>query len=187
MIEGRYQTFWRRLGASFIDGLIFHPLNLLNKHIWEHQIDHSVIFLLTWYLAYMLLFRLYSILLHGWFGQTLGKMACGVIILDVSEHKKLSMFQAIKRDILPVITFFIYAAIFTPLILQKNFPVLWEEAPVTHKILIYSILIWTILELITMLASKKRRALHDFIAGSVVVKKAYLTRLSEQPEQVEDL
>jgi uncharacterized RDD family membrane protein YckC len=34
-------------------------------------------------------------------------------------------------------------------------------------------LVWILLELITMLANKKRRAIHDFIAGSVVIRTDY--------------
>ncbi len=174
MIEERYRTFWRRFGAASVDGFVFYPLGFLNKHIWAHQNDHSVMILLSWFLGYMLLWRLYSILMHGWFGQTLGKMACGVIVLDASEHRKLSMLQAIKRDIFPVITFFTSIAIFTPAIMQKNYPISWKEVPAIHEIIFYSGMVWILLEMITMLASKKRRALHDFIAGSVVVRKESL-------------
>jgi uncharacterized RDD family membrane protein YckC len=33
-------------------------------------------------------------------------------------------------------------------------------------------LLWFLLEIITLFANKKRRALHDFIAGSVVIRKS---------------
>lgn len=41
----------------------------------------------------------------------------------------------------------------------------------TYQVIIYSWSAWAVSELVTMLLDKKRRALHDFIAGSVVVKK----------------
>jgi uncharacterized RDD family membrane protein YckC len=37
--------------------------------------------------------------------------------------------------------------------------------------------IWFIIEIVTCLLNEKRRALHDYIAGTVVVKNDYLTNL----------
>jgi uncharacterized RDD family membrane protein YckC len=39
---------------------------------------------------------------------------------------------------------------------------------------------WFVLELLTMLTNNKRRALHDFIAGSVVVR---LARTGDAPNE----
>jgi uncharacterized RDD family membrane protein YckC len=37
--------------------------------------------------------------------------------------------------------------------------------------------IWFYSELIVMLTNKKRRAIHDYMAGTVIVKTQYLSRL----------
>ena len=45
-----------------------------------------------------------------------------------------------------------------------------ENVNTVNWIISFSGLAWFLIEVITMLANNKRRALHDFIAGSVVVR-----------------
>ena len=45
-----------------------------------------------------------------------------------------------------------------------------SSLPVLFQFLLAISLIWTVLEILTMLTNDKRRALHDYIAGTVVVK-----------------
>jgi uncharacterized RDD family membrane protein YckC len=126
------------------------------------------------YIIHSSLSPIYSILLHGFFGQTLGKMATGVIVIDASEQGELSMSQAIRRDIVPVITSFLsIAVIFRPILRGNTFPnrASW---PMGLWILSFSSALWFLLEFITMLTNQRRRAVHDLIAGSVVVKKIVL-------------
>ena len=115
-------------------------------------------------------FLAYSIWMHGRYGQTLGKMACKVIVLDVSEHP-LSMRQAVLRDILSVVLLPIGLVMAIPRILRGgdvNAPI---NMTTIDWIIAYSMYAWFIIEIVTMLTNNKRRALHDFIAGSVVIDK----------------
>ena len=106
--------------------------------------------------------------MHGAYGQTLGKMITSVKVLDLSENK-LSYKQAALRDIVPLLDWPIgiygsYQASFGGLGFAEEFTSL-------PMIIYFSILFgWALLEIITMLFNKKRSAIHDFIAGSVVVK-----------------
>ncbi len=163
----KYQTFWRRFWALNIDGLLFFPLSLLHVWIISTQIKGLPLFL--WVLTTSAAHVLYFILMHAAFGQTIGKMITRVIVLDVHESK-LSYRQAVLRDIVPLIVW--------PLNIHWAYSMAYggvSEMELmeirTYQVVMYSWGAWAILELVTMLLNKKRRALHDFIAGSVVVKK----------------
>lgn len=112
----------------------------------------------------------YSIWMHGRFGQTLGKMACKVVVLDVSE-RPLTMKQAVLRDILSVVLLPVCLLLEIPRILHGVDIYSVEQTSVADSVVHYAWQGWFWIEVVTMLTNKKRRALHDFIAGSVVVRK----------------
>jgi uncharacterized RDD family membrane protein YckC len=116
--------------------------------------------------------------MHGYKGQTLGKMVCKVRVLDITENK-LSLSQAFMRDIVLIISNFIFSlyilfnsSIYIKLVTSNNFIEDFSAFPIWFRVLAMMSFIWTLLEIITMLTNKKRRAIHDFIAGSVVKREA---------------
>ena len=117
----------------------------------------------------LIAFPLYSIWMHGRHGQTLGKMACKVIVLDVSQ-RLLSMRQAVLRDIYSVVVLPIQLMIEIPRVIQGIDIFAFENRTTIDSVALYSGWAWFVIEVVTLLANKKRRALHDFIAGSVVIR-----------------
>jgi len=168
MIEQKYSTFWPRFAAGFIDGLIFWPVGWLCLFVYSHSA--SIFVQVPVYIFDSTVFLVYSIWMHGKFGQTLGKMACKVIVLDVSE-RPLSVKQAVFRDILGVVLLPIGLAIDIPRIVHGINVYSPAHFTTIDWILSSSVQCWFVIEIITMLTNRKRRALHDFIAGSVVVRK----------------
>jgi len=162
----KYATLWRRFCASLIDGLIFAPLTCL--YLYAPVRSASVPLQVLAYVTYCSAYSLYSIWMHGKYGQTLGKMACKVIVLDVSEMP-LSMKQAALRNIYSVVVVPIYLVVNIPLIL-RGVDITSRANSTPNQILMYLAMAWFALEIVTVLANAKRRALHDFIAGSVVVR-----------------
>lgn len=154
----RYSTFGERLFANIIDGFILRLFGLLLSIISVPDSSFYSKSLLPFTLFYPVL---YTILLHGFAGQTIGKMLIGIKIFDKSEKVKNSFGQAVLRDIVPIgiILIFYLTSI---LGLTSDSSVL--------AFLQYTIIIWSLVEIITLLFSKKHRALHDFIAGTVVLK-----------------
>lgn len=168
MIEYKYSTFTPRLCAGFLDGIIFWPVQWLSW--FAHTHSSSVLLQVLIYIINSFSFVVYSVWMHGKFGQTLGKMACKVVVLDVSE-RPLSMKQAVLRDILDVILVPVGLAVDIPRIISGVDIYAPKSLTLFDDIMFYSTMGWFLVELITMLTNKKRRALHDFIAGSVVVRK----------------
>lgn len=101
MIETKYKTFWPRFWTGWIDSLVFMPIAVINHFIWKSYDQLPIVVVTLWYLVHSLSGYAYIILMHGKYGQTLGKMATHVKVLDLSENR-LTFSQAIKRDIIPL-------------------------------------------------------------------------------------
>ena len=173
----KYHTFWPRFWAGWIDSLVLLPLWFADFLIWANV--SSLALLVPWYLFYAVVEPMYTIGLHAKYGQTIGKMVMGVKVLDISEQK-LSLKQAVLRDIVPLVLTILGVASMLPSVVRGINPYSPEfELTTLDLIAIYAGIGWALVELVTMLSNPKRRAIHDFIAGSVVVR---LRGLPETPE-----
>jgi uncharacterized RDD family membrane protein YckC len=170
VVENRFKTFWRRVWAGTIDSTVFWPLVFVNTWVWKTFKDHSVL-LLFWFIFSSTVFHIYNIVFHGIYGQTLGKMAVNVKVVNVSGDK-LSMSQAFRRDMVPLFFLAISLAFDGPKILHGIYPP--NPAFIKLNFIFFLTLFtgmgWFFAEVITMLTNNRRRAIHDYIAGSVVVK-----------------
>jgi uncharacterized RDD family membrane protein YckC len=143
-------------------------LQYLNDHLFMKP-GRSAPLLISWATFFALTMLLYSILLHARFGQTVGEMIMHVKVWDVSETRVPSLKQALLRDIGPVI--FQLAGLFGIifLVLTNRYEVQERHADtLPERIIAWASVSWFLLELITMFTNRKRRALHDLIAGTVV-------------------
>ena len=172
MIESKYQTFWRRFWAGNIDSLLFLPLMYLDP--WHFSQRLPVVFLVVWFIFHETAWYFYSVIMHGRYGQTLGKMICKIRVVDKSEEKPISYRQAFFRDCIVIITDISFSATMLPTVMQGKNPYEMTDAKDWIFMFLWSSinLFWFLAELITLLTNKKRRAIHDFIAGSVVVKSS---------------
>lgn len=172
----KHATFWRRVGAILLDGLIFLPVAigaLYLSHASSDPVSQAVPGLIA-----ALLLCLYTLLLHGRNGQTVGKLATGVRVLDRAEDK-LTMAGAITRDLVPLSLAIALFVVIVNVGLPSGLSGLEFPAPIPGLdfaslipgLALLSInLIWGLLEILTMTTNRKRRAVQDLIAGSVVVR-----------------
>jgi len=170
--ENKYRTFWRRFWAAIFDAII------LGVPLWIGAVAAAsagvVASAMSPYVrqAMELVVLAYSIGMHARYGQTLGKMATGVKVLDVTESRDLSLRQAIVRDIVPLLV----AATSTVYLLTLGAMPEVAETGGTAAVAQYAVgvvvPVWVIAEVVTMLFNRKRRAVHDFIAGTVVIRIA---------------
>ena len=164
-MEAIYRTFWPRFWAGVVDGIVFIPITFIDR--WVYSNIHWIGVLAIWFVFAQSLPYLYNVLMHGKYGQTVGKMATKVKVVDVSLAK-LSMRQAFLRDSVYIALTTVGIIIGVPGIIDGESPY-QNQIPVSAWILAYTSFAWFVVELVTMLTNSKRRALHDFIAGSVVV------------------
>lgn len=163
----RYRTFWERFWAGFVDGLVFVPIGLLNNYISKHA--QPGVLLICWAIFQSLTVLGYSILMHARYGQTVGKMFMGVKVWDVSESRLPSLKQAFLRDIgnvVPNVAGLVYLVFLMVSHQYTNPNQQLHNLP--GEIIGWAGSVWFLLEVVTMLTNQKRRALHDFIARTVV-------------------
>lgn len=108
---------------------------------------------------------------HARRGQTVGKKAMGVKVLDVSEQRIPTFGQAFLRDAVYIVMSVGSLAYFIYLVSVHQYVTGNEQVNgVPGRILVYAGLGWFLLEVVSMLTNPKRRAFHDIIAKTVVLK-----------------
>jgi uncharacterized RDD family membrane protein YckC len=160
----KYQTLWSRFWALILDVILLLPLVIIAESIKSAGFSAEVkpvLFLIT-----SLAQTTYFIVMHGFFGQTVGKMLMKVKVLDASESA-VKFRQALIRDLPQLVSTvgsFIFFYPLSPDEIDPNSPDYWKNP---FFVLIF---IWGTADLLSVLTNDKRRALHDYLAGTVVVK-----------------
>ncbi len=172
--DQRYRTFWPRLWASITDALvlsvlIYIPQNFATFYpaVWDTALWLAVI-VIVW--GYPVISWVYSVYLHGRFGQTVGKMFTRVRVVNALTEEPITFRHALLRDCVPIL-------LSIPLLIYNSY-LLLIESPVRGSSALNELANWTLyirgiwwfVEIITMLTNDRRRAVHDFIAGTVVVR-----------------
>lgn len=174
-----YAGFWRRLGAYVIDFAIVAPLGLLTLKLIYVSRDA--------YLVGLIVGALIAILFHVYlvkrFGGTPGKMVLGLRITRLDGSPVGYKEASIRYSVLFVISILLsvpllmnlfgmsdaeYAAFASA---KPSLRSLEVGAPAWYQPLQYFGSIWVYSEFIVLLTNKKRRALHDFMAGTVVIRR----------------
>lgn len=164
-VEYSYQTIGARIVARFIDGFLFIPFWFLYLLFAQGE-DATAFWLMT--IANFLAVEAYTIYFHGRFGQTLGKMAMKVKVYDINGGK-LSYQQAFYREAIDVSAFFIRYLPLAPAALAGRDPHKADGLAAYANYLSWGILV---VDFLAVFSNAQRRAGHDFIAGSVVVRMA---------------
>ena len=167
--QERYHTFWRRFFAQWVDGIVLIPLSFIGIWIMKAASEQEFV-LYLWQFISSIAVYIYTILMHGYFGQTVGKMACGVIVMDKSETHRINFMQALYRDCVPLTLMLLFMIISNPLAIKAGQTETFNGPPVIMILFGSLNIIWSVTEIVTMLSNNKRRAFHDFLAGSVVVR-----------------
>jgi len=164
----RYSTFWRRFWAEWIDVLIFLPWFLAHHFVLKHPPKAAV--LICWVTLYFLVLRGYKVVLHARFGQTAGKAVTRIRVMNIAEDRLPSIKQAFLREIGSIILSACTLGYWIYLITTHNFTAKARLASIFLSILFKLDFGWIVMEFVTMMTNKRRRAIHDFIASTVVVR-----------------
>jgi uncharacterized RDD family membrane protein YckC len=172
----RLATFWQRLAATGIDLLILLPIGLI--HLWLDSLSRQAALALAVPLGFVGVG--YSLYAHGRYGQTVGKWAMGIRVVQVTSEP-IGWRHAWLRssvDLLFCALWVIGRTVALATIPDLEYDGLgWSkrtDSIVAHEP-IWSIwamrfeMVWFWSEVVTMLFNRQRRALHDFLAGTLVV------------------
>ena len=171
----KYGGFWRRACALVIDTVIFLPLALVYVWLWYE----SRLLALVANLALTFLGLAYQVVLHGLCGQSVGKMIMGLKVEELGGGR-LS-WRATWIRFSPVIAFQIAIVIGTSYAIYSVPGDAFEAGSYLQKARLLEsgrpewshwctnlLLVWTFAEVIVLLRSQQKRAIHDFLAGTVV-------------------
>lgn len=169
----KYETVVARIVAVIIDLVVVFPIGVIASFSGSlaASLTHTsfagnskIAFLLNNLVSVFSIF--YYILMNFHYGQTLGKMAMKIKILDVGE-RPITFAQAAIRSFPEMFSVFVGASLINMTIRENPD---YDALQIFGIILNVGIWIWYIADIIVCLLSEKKRALHDLIAGTVVVK-----------------
>lgn len=176
--------FWIRVGAHIIDSVIFIPIGILS--IWNTYSFKSIAVLISMSLPGLI----YKPFMESFFGATLGKMACGIKVID-DNGKKLSLFVAYVRFFPFLIATGVALAgqviVFSsPQFQSATSMVEIGQAQQVNYLKYVGMIVNLLLifECVFIAFTFRKRALHDMLAESFCVYKEPKKLSSEQPETV---
>lgn len=168
----RYKTFWLRVFAILIDGFILGIASKILNLVPTFDLDsiYYPISLIDTNMPFI-----YAIYMVAQRGQTYGKQIVGIKILDFQTESPVSFNQSLKREIVPLII--VNISLISGWVLFYGVDIQNYEFTTLGKIIVFLpgfiYGIWSLLEIVTMLFDDKKRALHDYIAGTVCVNISY--------------
>lgn len=174
-----YSGFWRRLGAHFLDILILAPVSIVSIFGTSYSKNFYIISLLP-----TLLFAIwYSIILVAKYGGTPGKLIMGIRIVNL-DGSAIGYKTAFIRESIQFFLSYLGAvgiaiaamnvadANYYGLGFQERTIAIMKNAPSWYNVAHWVTVIWVWSEFLIMLTNDRRRSIHDFIAGTVVVRKS---------------
>jgi uncharacterized RDD family membrane protein YckC len=186
--DTRYKTFWRRLGANIIDsliigfaaGIILVPVlvvvvasSIHTSATGEPEFEASRGEIAAFAVAILLATvgsHVYTIWMLAARGQTIGKMATGIVVRDAVTGGAIGFQKAFMRSLGELVIQF-GSLVLAGLGAFGDFD--RDMLDALNLVQSLSSWGWWIAEVLTMLTNPRRRALHDLIAGTVVVKTSY--------------
>lgn len=164
----KFHTFWPRLWALVLDALIMVPVISLGEYLMRPERGQSSV--ISGLALASFLPICYRTLMHARFGQTVGKMVARVKILDASEARGPSFWQCLVRD-LPEYLVAILTAYHTVELFQLGqYQPDQPDRSTFAQVVDLSYITWWFAQGMILSANFRRRAIHDWLAGTVVVK-----------------
>lgn len=181
-----YAGFWARLGSLFLDLIIMLPFLFLIQYF--NGFGKNIFFIT---LIPNILFGLwYHIYLPKKYGGTPGKLIVGNKIIRI-DGKPIEWKEAFLRHIVMLALTILSVIVMTICLLKaddetyKNLgwlqrsQYLMSLSPLFFKLYTWTSNIWVYSEFIVLLTNKRKRAIHDYIAGTVIVKSKYIDQIRE--------
>lgn len=174
----KYAGFWKRFGSYWLDVIIMLPLTAL--FFWGNE--QSRLFQIYYFIPGLFVGLWYHVYLVNKYGGTPGKLLLKIKIskLDgtdvgykeaILRHSVLFILTIFSSLPLMMVVFGMTDAEYFSMDWQARAKTSMERAPSWYGIVTILANIWIWSEFVVLLTNKKRRAIHDFIAGTVVIHK----------------
>ncbi len=175
-----YAGFGRRFCALWVDALILVPISYLL--FWVEGLDKYLAMAIC--VPATALFAMYHVYFNARHGGTPGKLALGIRITkpdgspigwpEAWKRSSVDIGFALVMLVLQVIALTrVDNSAYSHAALHERLKLLHDHYPRSYFAVHALNQIWTWSELLVLLCNKRRRALHDFIAGTVVINKHF--------------
>jgi|EP01034_Spumella_vulgaris_P037549 uncharacterized RDD family membrane protein YckC len=177
--ELQYAGFWRRFGAFWLDALCLAPLTAVVLYLsTTTRYFHAL-----WLVPGLLFGLWFNAYLVKRYGGTPGKLMMKIRVAMVDGAAVTGQAAMLRYSVMFVLSAASSAALVMASLamgderyLSVGFmgmnTALVEQAPLWYPAVTTAMQIWIWGEFVTMLFNKRRRAVHDYMAGTVVVRKA---------------
>ena len=180
-----YAGFWSRLAAGFIDGLVWAPV----LYGFEYIEGLNMYNFLYTHIIGILIAIFYDVYLVKKYGGTLGKLAMGIKIIRTDGFEvdwKESFNRYLVSFIISISAIVLYFSAASHISDEQFYAAdIWNRKDLMVKqapMLNYWMFIyyaWFVSEFIVLLTNPRKRAIHDFIADTVVIKSKYHNHIKE--------
>lgn len=185
--EEKYSTFGPRFWTGLVDGCVMWPIGFVIFLV--NLLSPPVAVIVALMVVQQSAWLFYTIALHAKYGQTVGKMACKVKVVDYETEGPISLQQAVLREGIPAIASLGALIYEIYLVVVHDAPLRVNGGTVELGTAFWGVaaipLAWFLAEVVTMLTNDKRRALHDLIAGTVVIRTNSTPTVSSIPSELE--
>lgn len=176
-----YAGFWLRFGAAMIDLVFLIPLGLAFAYL--HKFSFSLAIAFAPVSAF--LFSVYNIYFNAKFGGTIGKLAVGIRVTR-PDGSWIGWREAWLRSCIDVALAAAWMTVEIYALMKVNVQTYLSSGVFERMELLESLYpawcsyiervgdVWCWSELVVLLLNRRRRALHDFIAGTVVIHRQFV-------------
>ena len=181
-----YAGFWIRVAAKILDGLIMLPF--IGLIMYVNSISKSAYFYAV--VPNLLVYVIYEVALVKIYGGTPGKLIMGIKIIqkngdDVDWRAacyrySVEFFLLVLGIYVMILTLnMVDDATYTSLGFIKRSQLLSTINPIPNQVQSWLSMSWIVIGLIVLISNVRKRSVHDFIAGTVVVKAVMLDKIRE--------
>jgi len=163
-----YDTAWQRVLACFVDGILFVPLLPLLYYCSLPERSPAVIAsasILWWVFGYS-----YLIISIALFGQTLGKKLLGIKVLAAATRRLPTLKQAVLRVSCAMAFSALELGYLLYLVSAHRYFLSAERQGWFADNTGFLNVLWCLADAAYFVFVRRHRALHDFIAGTIVVR-----------------
>lgn len=184
--ESIYAGFWARLGSLLLDTVFMLPVVFLALYLngfGKNYYFYTFIPLLAFELWY-------NIYLPKKYGGTPGKLAVGIMIIRL-DGQPIDWKESILRYSVLLVLSILNTVMMTSCLLKADDATFnslgWMQrsqylvslSPLFFRVYLWVSNIWVYGEFFVLLTNKRKRAIHDYIAGTVIVKSKYIDNIRE--------
>jgi len=182
--ESIYAGFWKRFSSLFLDILILLPYTFFV--IYLNELSNNAYYFT--FVPGIIIHFWYSIYLVKKYGGTPGKLFVGIKILKLNGTDVTWREAILRQSIEYILTIFLSVITIYALTLADGEyyeSLRWRQktqhlhslTPLLFKTYTWASNIWIYSEIFVLLFNKRRRAIHDFIADTVIVKAKYMKQI----------